>query len=238
MNSNPAVVTRLGLIGAGRWGRNLIRTIRSLPSATLAGLYSRNPESHSLLGPETALTEDWRALLDRHRYDGVIMATPPETHAALVEAAIRASMPCMVEKPLTTNLDEALLLQRLCCQYNALVLVNHTQLFHPAYALLKQSANKVFHVESDGGNWGPFRPSYTPLWDYAPHDFALCLDLLRASPVKIALTEAQTSTQESGWAGTYRLDLEFPCSVNATILVSNLRREKIRRLLVSTQAGP
>ena len=93
----------------------------------------------------------------------MIVATPPETHAAFVEAAIQAGMPCMVEEPLTMNLDEALSLQRLCRQHKALVLVNHTQLFHPTYAPLKQLVNNVLRVESDGGQWGPFRPSYTLL---------------------------------------------------------------------------
>jgi predicted dehydrogenase len=196
---------RLGLIGAGGWGQNYIETIGTLPDVSLAAV----------------VTRDWRPLLAPGLIDGAIIATPPATHAQMVEAAIRAGLPCMVEKPLTTNLAEALSLQSIAGK--ALILVDHTQLFNPGYIALKAAAAKlgpVRSIESEAGNYGPFRPDYNALWDYAPHDLSMCLDLLGTRPVRVDLK------------GEYKLSLEFPGNVTASIHVSNQRREKVRRFTV------
>jgi len=208
-------LTRLGLIGAGRWGQNYIRTIQSLPDLSLVDVVTRN----------------WRPLVDRHRVDGIIIATPPSTHAEMVMAAIQAGLPCMVEKPLTTNLAEALAIQAIA--QDPLVLVNHTQLFNPGYLALKRAAIQVISIEAEAGNYGPFRPDYSALWDYAPHDLSMCLDLLGTHPVKVELRHAELT----GEGGSYELALEFPGGVQANIKISNIRQDKVRRFTVRCVAG-
>jgi predicted dehydrogenase len=204
---------RLGLIGAGPWGQNYIKTIEGLPEVELTGVARRTGQN-------------WREMLTSSKIDGVIVATPPSTHAEMVEGAIRAGIPCMVEKPLTTDLEEALRLQNMVG--DALVLVDHTQLFNPGYLALKHDAlrfGQVRSIVSEAGNWGPFRPDYNALWDYAPHDLSMCLDLLGTLPTKVKLQDE------------YVLTLEFPSDVRATIKVSNRLREKVRRLSIECASG-
>ena len=68
---------RLGLIGAGRWGRTLARVISTMPGMQLGVVATRNPESKAFF-PEQDLVSDWQALLERP-LDGVIVASPPAT---------------------------------------------------------------------------------------------------------------------------------------------------------------
>ena len=67
----------LGLIGAGPWGHNYIRTIDGLDGITLACLASRNPESARLVGPGCKIHQDWREMIKTNDLNGVIIATPP-----------------------------------------------------------------------------------------------------------------------------------------------------------------
>jgi len=119
---------RLGLIGAGRWGRNYIKTIRALPAMSLCAVASRNPASKDLVDSNCRVTPNWRELIDPQLVDGVIIATPPDLHAEMLEAAIRARLPAMVEKPLTLNLPDALKLQSLQGEFSTPVLVDHIRL--------------------------------------------------------------------------------------------------------------
>jgi predicted dehydrogenase len=227
VSSEPTAVIRLGLIGAGRWGKNFIGTIRARKSVVLSVLCSRNPASSSLVDSNCKIVHDWHDLLAGGLCDGVIIATPPHTHAEILQAMIRARMPSLVEKPLTLDLQEALDLQLLLRQNPTPVLVDHIYLFHPAYGELKRlraELGPIRSIQSEGGNRGPFRPNYNALWDYGPHDIAMCLDLLQKPPLRVACKAAETSE-----GGNYELDLQFPADVRASIRVGNLASTKVRR---------
>ena len=231
MSSDSPAPVRLGLIGAGRWGRNYITTIQSLSSAWLAALCSHNPASKDLIDPQCWLTSDWRALLAREDIDGVIIATPPETHAEMLEAVLRAKIPTMIEKPLVLSLSETLRLQTLQREMGTPVLVDHTQLFNTAFIEFKRQAERlgpVGSIQCEDGNWGPFR-SYSALWDYGPHSVSLCLDLLRGLPVSVTIQQLESHMIDGGFGGSYRIAIGFAHGMQASIRVSNLMQTKTRR---------
>ena len=88
---------RLGLIGAGRWGRIYMNTLDQMADVALSALASSNPQSRDLVGEDVALHEDWRDLVNAGGVDGVIVATPPASHAEIVHAALEAGLPVLVE---------------------------------------------------------------------------------------------------------------------------------------------
>lgn len=226
---------RLGLIGAGRWGRFYIKTLKSLPGVELTRLCSSNPGSAALVGPACEITCDWRALIKAGDLDGVIIATPPALHAEMVEATVTAGLPVMVEKPLTMSLDQALHLQRVVEQSGVPVLVDHIYLFHPGYVALKekvQDLGPIRFIRSVGGNWGPFRPDVPVLWDYGPHDVALCLDLLGEMPTSVDAVRQLSCETDEGYGEILSLRLDFPGGASATITVGNIMQEKKRLFAV------
>ena len=226
---------RLGLIGAGRWGQIYIKTLKSLLGVELTRLCSSNPESAALVGPACEITRDWRALIKADDLDGVIVATPPALHAEMVEAAVVAGVPVMVEKPLTMNLGEALRLQRIIEQSGVTVLVDHIHLFHPGYVALKEKAKNlgsIRFIRSVGGSWGPFRPDVPVLWDYGPHDVALCLDLLGKMPTSVDAARQLARQTNEGYGEILSLQLDFPGSVSAAITIGNIMQGKKRIFVV------
>ena len=163
---------RLGLIGAGRWGRNYIKTIRNLEGIGLTYLASRNPKARQWVDEDCKITKKWKEVADVDNIDGVIIVTPPRLHAEMTRFFLDVGLPVLVEKPLTMNLGEAETLLEFAENKGSIVLVDHTQLFNPAWKSFKDYASgmgKVLKIESIAGNWGPFRRETPVLWDWGPH---------------------------------------------------------------------
>ncbi len=227
----PKGPVRLGLIGAGRWGRNYIRTLRAMDGVKLARLASRNPETLSLVDETCMVSENWEKVASARDIDGVIIATPPAIHAEMVETAVTFARPVLVEKPLTMDLAEAIKIRRLVEEYDGYVMVGHTHLFHPAYRALKQLAQAlgpVRAIAAEAGNHGPFRDDTPVLWDWGIHDVALCLDLLGTMPIAGGADVVESRQTEDGLGQILDLKLIFPDDVSAQIRIGNMMDKRRR----------
>lgn len=230
---------RLGLIGAGRWGRNYIRTIAALDGVRLTRLASRNPASRELVGPECTISADWRHVVESGDLEGIIIATPPSLHAEMTIAAVAAGIPVLVEKPLTLGLAEAVTLREQVRTRKGRVMVDHTHLFHPAFEELKRQVpalGMIREIEAEAGNQGPYREDVPVLWDWGPHDVAMCLDLLGEPPREARGMREERANRGTAVTETIRLELEFSSGARARIRISNMM-EKTRRFSVRCEAG-
>lgn len=229
---------RLGLIGVGRWGTVYIRTIISSlhERCRVSHLATSRPENRTLVPYPVAVTPDWRQVLAGD-CDAVIIATPPQTHAEILEACVDAGKPCLVEKPLCLDVATAERLHRRVEAAEVPVLVGHTQLFNPAYRALKQALRQageaVRAVVSEGMALGPFRTDVPALWDWAPHDVSLSLDLVGETPERVSVLGGPQGLQEAPEMVSLRLD--FPGGACAWIQAGRLSTEKRRRLSVFTE---
>jgi predicted dehydrogenase len=225
---------RLGLAGAGRWGRNYIRTISALPEVRLAQVASGNPETARMLPADCRLTAHWRELIDPSALDGIIIATPPASHVEIARAAILAGVPVLVEKPLALSATEARALRDLAAEKGVFALVEHTHLFSPAFRSLKDLARRhgsVREIRSEASNHGPYRRDVSVLWDWGPHDVAMCLDLMQEFPASAVCTVQESSARDGGMAESITIALSFPSGVPAQIALSNAKN-KARRFTV------
>lgn len=229
---------RLGLIGAGRWGRNYIKTIAGLDAVRLTALASSNPESAQWLTQDCVIQRDWRAILDPRLIDAVIIATPAALHATMAGAAIEAGLPVLVEKPLTLSLDEARSLRDLVARRQGFVMIDHTHLFNPAYRRMKEllrNCGPLRALSAQAGNTGPFRRDAPVLWDWGAHDVALCLDLLGTAPSKVEARRIEHRQVDNAVGENLELHLFFPTNVEAQIRIGNLM-PKCRRLAALTDS--
>lgn len=234
-----AAALRLGLIGAGRWGRNYVRTVASLPEVRLARLASRNPDSAMLVPADCAIFADWRELLDPRALDGVIVATPPRLHAEMASRAIDAGLPVLVEKPLTMNVAQARSVRDRARERGVLAMVGHVHLFSPAYRTLKSIQpryGEIREIRGEAGNHGPYRPDVPVLWDWGAHDVAMCLDLVGAVPLRTGATVLERRSVEHGIGETVGVELAFPNGAGASLRLSNLT-ERRRRFAVACERG-
>ena len=231
-----AAPVRIGLIGAGRWGQVYLKTLPELADrCRLTHLCTSRPE-HAALAPRgVTVVPEWRGLV-LAGCDAVIIATPPSTHAEILEGCVSAGTPCIVEKPLCLDVATAERLHQAVQSSGVPVLVDHTHLFSAAYRTLVQTlcdaGEPVRVVISEGMGFGPFRTHTTALWDWAPHDVSLCLDLAGAAPRQLDVLEGPRGPDGEPELVAIRLD--FPGNACAWIHAGRLGVQKRRHLGVIT----
>lgn len=231
---------RLALIGAGRWGKNYISTIESLKGVHLAMLVSGRSENRTLVARSCTITKNWQDAMAESEIDGIIVATPPSSHFEIAHAAIEAGKPVLVEKPLTMATEEADLLLASAIERGSTVLVGHTHLFAPAYTVLKEELGRVgqiIEIRSQGGNRGPSRMHTPMLWDWAPHDLSMCLDVMQERPSEVQAECLGQEQLEHGIGKHVRITLEFACGVRGHIEVGNILPRKVRTFEVIGEHG-
>ncbi len=232
---------QIGLIGAGRWGQRYIETIGRMSGISLAYLASGNPKSAALVPSGCRVTPRWRDLMEGDScLDGIIIAAPPETHLEIATGAIRAGIPVLVEKPMTLSLPDAESLVKEAMDCGVLTMIGHTHLFSAAFRELKargRSLGRLKNIRSAGGGWGPFRPDTPPLWDWAPHDLAMAIDLLGNYPIRIEVKRTGRIQQPKGIGEAVIIILGFESGARAEIHISNMQRHKQRVLEVTYEGG-
>ncbi|MDH5747898.1 MAG: Gfo/Idh/MocA family oxidoreductase [Rhodospirillales bacterium] len=222
---------RLGLIGAGPWGRNYISTIAALEGVTLARLASTNADSAQLVPPECRISARWEDVARARDLDGVIIAAPPALHGVMTRTALKGGHGVLVEKPLTLDPEEARELLCFAESRGGLVLVDHIHLFSPAWNALKtatrtQGCPRSIHTVA--GRWGPFRADAPVLWDWGVHDIAMCLDLTGETPTSLRARRTESRDTPDGAGETLELALGFSGGLTADIQISNLMADKQR----------
>jgi len=100
---------RYGIIGAGSMGREHIENIKVMGGATVSALSDPHKPSQDAalaMAPGAKVFSDHRALLDSGLIDAVIVATPNDTHAAVLKDCLATDLAVFVEKPLATTVED------------------------------------------------------------------------------------------------------------------------------------
>ena len=146
---------RLGLVGRGRWGRNIERTLRSFPDVTVLAIP--------------------RGGCDPRELDGVVVASPSATHAAVALPYIEYGLPTFIEKPMATSVAEAEALRDAAERSGAPIFVGHLQLYNPAFRKALETLpalGAVRYLLFEGMDSNP-RADSSVLWDWLPHHLSM-----------------------------------------------------------------
>lgn len=149
----------LALIGKGRWGTNIAKTLESFPDVRLT-IVPRGEQAPNEI-------------------DGVLIATPSDTHAAIALPYIEKGIPTFIEKPLTTSSTDAKKIVNAAHKSQALVFVGHIYTHNPAFETVRKllpTLGKMLYVISEKMNFGP-REGESVFWDWMPHDVSMGITL-------------------------------------------------------------
>jgi len=227
---------KLGVIGAGVWGKNHVRTVAGLADAELAAVCDTDPKVRDRVArqyPVTHVTADVVDLLSR--VDGVVVAAPAASHARIALQCVEAGKPCLVEKPFALTVRDAEAVARLAADRKVSVAAGHLLVFHPAVerlrALLQEGElGKIFYLYGLRVNLGQIRADENALWSFGPHDVSMALYLLDDQPIRVAAQGR--SYLQPGVEDVVFLTMEFASGILAHVQLSWLDPHKERKLTV------
>lgn len=227
---------KVGVVGAGAWGRNHVRTVAGLAEAELAAVCDADAKVRERVSrqyPAALVTGDLGALLGA--VDAVIVASPAATHASIARQVVEAGKPVLVEKPFALNTDDAVSVARLAAERKVPVLAGHLLVYHPAVDRLRElvqtgELGKIFYLYGLRVNLGQVRKDENALWSFGPHDVSVALYLLGEQPVRVAAHGK--SYLQPAIEDVVFLTMEFGSGVLAHVQLSWLDPHKERKLTV------
>lgn len=226
---------RVAVVGCGYWGKNLVRNFHELGAlAAVCDPLGIGRDSASRIAPDVKIVSNYRDILDSN-IQGIVIATPAETHCDLALEALAAGKDVFVEKPLALRAADG---RRMVLQARAnacILMVGHVLEYHPAIQCLiglirSGQLGTVQYLYSHRLSLGKVRREENALWSFAPHDIAIILRIIGSLPFQV--TACGGTYIQPNIADVTVTNLLFDSGVRAHIHVSWLHPFKEQRLVV------
>lgn len=231
---------RVAVIGSGSWGFNHVRTFFNLPTCDLVGvsdLSEKNLKRVKGQFPEVITTQNFTDFTNSDDIDAVIIPSSAEAHYEIAKDALEHGKHCLVEKPITLDIDEAQELVDLANEKDLVLMVGHLLLYHGAVDYLKKMVDEkeigdMLYLYSQRVNLGKVRSNENALWSFAPHDISIMLYLIDSKPVRVSATGQSFLQKKNNIHDVVFFTIYFENGTIATGQVSWLDPHKIRKFTI------
>jgi predicted dehydrogenase len=230
----PGRQVRIGVVGAGHFGRFHALKVAASGRATLAGLHDRDPARAATVAREVrAPVLEWDALLAAS--DAVVVATPADTHFALAGAALSAGRHVLVEKPIAATLTEASALGELAAARGLVLQVGHLLRYSAEHRAISARMRRPLYLECI--RIAPFKPrgiDVSVILDLMIHDLDLVLALVDSAIESVDAVGAPVASAHEDIANAR---VRFANGCVATITASRISFKTERKMRLFSQEG-
>jgi predicted dehydrogenase len=228
---------RVGVIGYGYWGPNIVRNLVGLEGCEVAVVSDRSEKALQRVHrtyPGLRVTTDAAEVLTAPDIDAVCIITPVWTHFELAKAALENGKHVFVEKPFTSTSQQAEELIELAERKNLRIMVDHTFLFTGAVRKIRElidagTLGQLLYFDSSRINLGLFQHDVSVIWDLAPHDLSIMDHVIGLEPEAVVATGG---THFGKHADIAFVTVYFPNNVLAHINVNWMSPVKVRTTLI------
>jgi predicted dehydrogenase len=229
---------RVGVIGYGYWGPNLVRNFAEAPEVEVVGVCDLLQERAAFARsryPAIQTTPDYRELVARVDLEAVAIATPASTHFELAMQALRHGKHVLVEKPLASTSEQAVRLIEEAHRRNRVLMVDHTFVYTGAVRKIQElvaghELGDIYYYDSVRVNLGLFQHDVNVIWDLAVHDLSIMDYVLPVEPRAVSATGMSHFPGER--ANIAYLTLFFDNFLIGHVHVNWLAPVKVRRMLI------
>ncbi|MAP25153.1 MAG: hypothetical protein CMM87_06455 [Rickettsiales bacterium] len=230
----------VAVVGCGNWGKNIVRSLGEMGQlAAISDPNPHNPHAKSYAEKFSCPLLSFEDVLALPSCQGVVIATPTATHFELASAALKAGKHVFVEKPLVRETDQNHNLVALAKSHDKTLMVGHILLYHPAYQavekIAKSDIGQILYITTRRTNLGRFFPGESALWDLAPHDLAMILNLYQRAPKRVFCH--QVSCVEKGVGDFASVDLDFGDGQQANLYFSRFSPTKEQKMTIHGSKG-
>ena len=229
---------KVGVIGCGYWGPNLIRNFVQLNESDVVRVadldHDRLKHMQSLY-PGIQTTSDYRDIVSDPEIDIIAVATPVKTHFVFAREALLSNKHVFIEKPIAASVKEVEELIGLAQKNKCKLMVGHTFEYTAAVRKMKEiidsgELGEIYYISSQRLNLGLFQQDINVLWDLAPHDISIILYLLGCEPESVSAIGSSHINPAIEDVAT--LTMRFPNNLIAFVQASWLDPDKVRKMTV------
>lgn len=232
---------KVGVIGAGAWGRNHVRNLHEM--GYLGAVVEASDKLREELKcdyREVALFDNVTDFLKDSDCSAVVIATPAFTHFDIANQVIDGGKDLLIEKPMTLKSQEAAELVKYARQEGRILMVGHLLLHQPAIRWIKEKLDegflgRVFSLHQQRTKLGRARKVENVTWSLGVHDIAVLLYLVNEQPERV-LSSGHCGLQKSIEDDVY-VHLAFPSGIKAHLHNSWLWPENRRALTIVGEKG-
>jgi predicted dehydrogenase len=216
MEANQEI--RVGVVGAGQFGRNHCRIVEQSARARLAAVVDTDPS-------RAALT-DFRDL--EGKVDAAIVAAPTSAHAGIGCWLLEHGIDVLVEKPMAPDLESADRLIAAAEQHGRMLQVGHLERFNPAVIALEARVTLPLFFEIHRLSvFSPRSLDVDVILDLMVHDIDIVLSLAGAQPEEVRGAGISILSPKVDIANAR---LQFPNGCVANLTASRVSTDRVRKL--------
>ncbi len=222
---------KMGLIGLGKMGRYHLNLYDEIPQIKLTALCDADEEAIGLHASKKGVPgfTDYRDMLSL--VDAVTIAAPTKFHYGIARACLEAGKHVLVEKPITTDYNQAVALFELAEKKHLRLHIGHVERFNGAVQELKNIVNHPRLIEAR--RVGPFNPNFkndSIVMDLMIHDIDIAINIAGEPVSAVQAMGAPVYTKLADYAS---VNIYFGNSTMAHILVSRINQNKERFLNIT-----
>ncbi|UCF70267.1 MAG: Gfo/Idh/MocA family oxidoreductase [candidate division WOR-3 bacterium] len=228
---------KVAVVGLGRWGPRLVTKLRSHVMVDAIYGYDSDTSVQVRMGGElhdVIIESNYRQIIENPEIGAVIIATPVATHFDLARQALEHDKHVLLEKPLTSSMEDARALVKLAASRDLRLMVDHITVYSGVARKLKElimndELGKILYFDAVRSNLGMLQYDVNVVWDLAIHEFAMLDYLLGEVPAAVTgVGSAHHGSQEEIAHAT----LFYRNGVVAHVHVSWISPIRIRRMVI------
>ena len=229
---------KIGVIGYGYWGPNLVRNFMQLNESNVVMVSDLNESRLQKVKenyPSVQTTVSYKDIIENLEIDIVAIATPVRTHFKFAAEALESGKHVFIEKPMCASVKEGEHLIKLSEKVNRKLMIGHTFLYTSAVNKMKDvieagELGEIYYINTQRLNLGLFQQDINVVWDLAPHDISIILYLLNKEPLSVQYIGA--SHINPSIEDIAVLTLKFSNEIMAFVQSSWLDPDKVRKITV------
>lgn len=224
---------KVGVIGVGHLGMHHARVYTEILGAQLVGIVDINEErAHTIADPlGVAAFSDIEYFIRQTKPDALSIVVPTTSHFEIAKLAMEHGIHVLIEKPVTTSVDEAEKLLKIAVKKNLILQVGHIERFNSAVQHVREFIKDPYFIQTH--RMGPFSPRIGDVGvvlDLMIHDVDIILSMINSELVNISAIGRCIRTNHEDIAST---QLTFANGAMAQILVSRVSEKRIRQMEIT-----
>ena len=221
---------RVGVIGVGHLGQHHARIYSILPNTNLIAVQDLDKTRGQLIAKRYRVTLCARVEDLLSQVDAVSVAVPTSAHYPVVKTCLQAGLHVLVEKPITSTIEEGQELVQLAKEKQVILQVGHIERFNPVVDVARSYINEPGFLECH--RLGPFQPRGTDVdvvLDLMIHDLDMVLSFNLGVPQQVEAVGMPVFTENIDIANA-RIEFSRGCVANLT--ASRVSTGRLRKLRV------